>query len=922
MNASETPAERRARHFSELCELDEAARGTALARLALQDSSLAADVARMLALDREDSGPLEALRGEVADAAQHSLLAGEMAEPPPPAQLGAWRLGQKLGAGGMGEVWAAERIEGGFAQEAAVKLVRASMASREVVARFALERQLLARLNHPSIARLYDGGIAPDGRPWFAMERVDGLPITRFAAQRGLDVEARLRLLLAVMPAVDFAHRNLIVHRDLKPSNILVPSDGAPRLLDFGLAKLVDPGLGSGADPQATHTELRALTPAYAAPEQILGEPVTTATDVYSLGVILYELLAGELPHRRHSGSAATLAAEVAQETLERPSQRLRKAAEKTGQHASRAARRLAGDLDTIVLKALAREPERRYSSVAALGADLRAHLEGRPIAARPDSLGYRLSRFVSRHRIGVAAALVVLASLLGGLSVSIRQTRRANAAAAAARVEAQRAERVKGFLVSVFEQADPTRTMGAEMPARQILEEGVRRLETELRDEPEVRAELFDAVARIQASLGLLDQALASAERAASERARLFGQASLERAVSLTTIGNVLLAKGQPADAGARFEEALGVFAAHRDRPSVACANALSGRAQTRLAKGDLPGALADERRAYELVSAALGEGAAESLEHLSNLAVLETEAGTFAQAARIFRRILARLEPTEGRDSAKVLDVVLNLATALDSAGENAEALALFERVVEGRRKIYGKGHPALAEALIITSLRLSRAGRNEEALSALAEARATYAPADHPELASVDNYAGLVLIELGRFSEAERAFERASTRFAKNLGAGNLLTVNALANEASAVSEQGRHVEAEALYERSVATLRSLGEFDNPRLLRARINWGANLRKLGRHAESRDVLQAARELALLKLDRGHLRIAECEVELARLDLAEGSPGASDSARARLATAEAITATKTLSLSLTRNLAAAKADLARDGG
>ncbi|MEO8198040.1 MAG: tetratricopeptide repeat protein, partial [Thermoanaerobaculia bacterium] len=633
------------------------------------------------------------------------------------------------------------------------------------------------------------------------------------------------------------------------------------------------------------------------------------------------ELLTGELPHRRRLSSATTLAAELVHETLERPSQRLRRleAGKPDGVLRSRS---IAADLDTIVLKALARERARRYPSASAFAADIVAYLERRPIAARPDTMGYRLSRFVRRHRVAVAAAVVVFAALILALSVSIRQTRRANSAAAAARLEARRAERVKGFLVSVFEQADPNRARGAEMPARQILTEGASRLESELRDEPEVRAELDDAVARIQGSLGLLDEGLASAERAAAERARLFGPRSREHAQSLVTVGKALLAQGRVDEAGKRFEEAVLHLESGSGAGSLDFAAALSGRAEVKMMTGDLAGSLADERRAYEICVAALGETDALALEHLSNIAVLQTEAGTFDEAARIFRQILAVLEPAEGGDSPKVLDVTLNLATALDSAGESAEALPLFERVVAGRRRIYGAQHPALAEGLVITSLRLSRAGRSDEALAALAEARAIYQALDHPELASVENYTGLALADLGRFAEAEYAFERAAARFAKDGGGRSALAVTALSNEAYAVSEQGRLEEAEAMFARAAAELRSLGEFDNPRLLRARFNWGATLRKLGSFTEARAVLEAAMALARTKLDAGHLRLAEGEVELARLDLAEGGVGAADRARERLAAAEAIAATKTPSPAFTRNLTAAQAELTASAG
>ena len=921
MTPSESPVERRARLFSELCELEGPGRRAALAQIAGEDAALAADVERMLAFDRESHGPIEGLRGEVAGAAERQLLGGDLPEPAPPERLGAWRLGERLGAGGMGEVWAAERVEGGFTQRAAIKLVRTGMASREVVARFAVERQLLARLDHKAIATLFDGGVAPDGRPWFAMERVDGLPITRFADHHGLDVTARLRLLLAVIEAVDFAHRSLVVHRDLKPSNILVAASGAPKLLDFGLAKLLEPGFESGIDPNVTKTELRALTPAYAAPEQILGEPVTTATDVYSLGVILYELLTGELPHRRRISSATTLVEGVAHETLERPSQRLRRLAAGGGS-AARSSRQIAADLDTIVLKALASDRQRRYPSAAAFAADLESFLEQRPIAARPDAVGYRLSKFVRRHRLAVGAAGVVLTALLGALAISLRETRRANAAAETARVEARRAERVKGFLVSVFEQADPAKTQGADMPARRILAEGASRLKTELAAEPEVRAELYDAVARIQSSLGLLDEGLASAEMAASERARLFGPSSREHAQSLTTVGIALIGQGRLEEAKKQFDTAIAGFAGAGDTTSTEFARALSGRAQTRLFTDDVAGAREDERRTVELFTAARGPDDAETLEHLSNLAVLETESGSFAEAAKILRGLLAKFEAAEGPDSAKVMAVTVSLATALDVAGETAEALPLFVRAVEGRRKIYGLHHPEVADSLVIASLRLSRAGRVDEALAYLAEARATYEPLDHPELASVDNYTGLVLSDAGRFAEAERAFDRAIARFTRDRGGDGFLTANALSNKAYVVSEQGRVAEAEQMFEEAIARLRALGEFDNPRLLRMRINWGATLRRCRRFAEARRELESALAVASEKLGEGHLRVAETQLELARLDLAEGGAAAADSARGRLAAAEAIVAKTTPSPSLTRLLDAARADLAATAG
>lgn len=895
--------------FEELIDLSTEEREHRLAAVRERDPELALGVEQLLAADASAGGILE-------DEAP-TLVELEVDRQPPFERLGAWRLGELLGAGGMGEVWSASREEGGFSQRAAVKLVRAGMTSDHVVARFLVERQVLSRLEHPSIARILDGGLAPDGRPWFAMELVDGLPLLEFVDRHQPNLRERLELFLRIAQPVELAHRKLVVHRDLKPGNVLVDDNGTPTLLDFGVAKILEEEAGEGN----TKTEFRALTPAYAAPEQILGDPVTTATDVYSLGVLLYQLLTGALPYQRGSATFGALAQEVQKESLTLPSLRVERAELELGRskaHARSQARVLAGDLDTILSKALQREPERRYPSVALFAGDVERYLTGRPITARPDTVGYRARKFVRRHTLGVTAATLVVLSVFLGLTVSILQTRRANTAAATARLEAQRADRVKGFLISVFEQADPSQSLGAELTAQQILTEGARRLEQELADEPEVRAELFEVVARIQGSLGLFPESVANAESAARERAALFGPSSAEHALSLTTAGRALLGQGLFDEAAARFDQATAILEPQLERHPVAYADALSGRAETRLIQGDLEGSVRDQRRAHALVAATLGENSAEALAHLSGLAVLETESGTFAEAARMFRQILSVLESRHDGDTPEILAVVLNLATALHEAGETEEALTLFARVVEGRRTIYGPGHPALADALVIASLRLSRAGRFDEALEALAEARATYEPLDHPELGSVDNYRGLVLVDLGRFAEAESAFEASVARFTKDRGPEAVLTAVALLNLAHTISELSRFEEADERYVRAIAILSAAGELENPRLLRGRLNWIANLRKLGRFDAAWQALDAATETATEKLAPGHARLAECDIERARLILAEDGPEANELASAAIIRAEAILREAQPTPGTTRNLTAAKAELA----
>jgi murein DD-endopeptidase MepM/ murein hydrolase activator NlpD len=397
----------------------------------------------------------------------------------------------------MGEVFLAERADGAFEQRVALKLVKRGMDSEEIVRRFERERQILARLEHPGIARLLDGGTAPDGRPYFVLELVAGEPILAYCRRVKASFEERLRLVIDACEAVDAAHRSLVVHRDLKPSNLLVSAEGQVKLLDFGIAKL----LAEAPEEIATQQMRMLLTPAYAAPEQILGEPVTTATDVYALGVILYELLTGRSPHPRGRTPAA-VASDAGGETVERPSAVLREADPESGGEGAgipdrrRFARRAQGDLDTVVLAALHRDPRRRYGSAAELGTDLRRFLEGKPIRARADSALYRGRKFLLRHKLASAALLAAVLSLVLGIGVSARQARIATA-------QAQRAERVKGLLLSIFREANPESGQGPELTAREILADGARRVETKLALEPEVQAELFDAIAQIDQSLG-----------------------------------------------------------------------------------------------------------------------------------------------------------------------------------------------------------------------------------------------------------------------------------------------------------------------------------------------------------------------------------------------------------------------------------
>ena len=883
MTEPESPALLRARHFAALCDLDAAGRAAGLAEIAARDPALAFEVEKLLALDAADSGPIELLRGEVAEVAGRRLLADELVaedEPPAPERLGAWKVGERLGRGGMGEVWAAERIDGGFTQRAAVKLVRSGLASGEILARFRRERQVLAQLSHAAIARLLDGGVAPDGRPWFAMERVDGVPITEYARARGLPLAERLRLLAEVARAVDAAHRSLVVHRDLKPSNILVTAAGEPKLLDFGLAKLLE----REDDPRLTRTDVRALTPAYAAPEQVLGEPVTIATDVYALGVLLYELVTGELPHARRAATTEGLADEISRETIERPSTRVRRASGERGageagvgwmgmmgmpgMTRARLAHRLKGDLDTIALTALQREPARRYPTAAAFADDLERFLAGRPVSARPDTLGYRTKKFVSRHRIAVSAAALVLASLAAGLGAVLWQ-------AQATRLEAARTARVRDFLASIFGSLDPDLGPGREASAATLLADGAARVEAELGDEPQIAAELYTALGRAWLALERHDEAESMARASLDLAIASAGADSALAASSRALAGEIATARGELLAGESELRAALASLdrAAGADSLDAARAAAALGRnlnAQERHTE-----ALALSERAYAALAERLGHGDREAVRAL----LAECQALRFsdrsAEAARRIASARTALAATPHVNPVTRALLEVESAQVELHLRHPAEALAAAETALASLGAILGPASAARSDALQARALARMQAGDFDGARADLDAAVAVLRAIDpdHPRLASVLIDLALVYEHRGRIDEGIALRREVLATALRRFGADSAEVRNQRAFLGAVLRVAERYPEAEVELRAAIRLEQSSAEVAGEHAVSgSMLDLATLLTKTGRAAEAVVILEQRLQRML---SRGPAA-ATYEVDLTRLQLA----------------------------------------------
>nr|WP_281377991.1 serine/threonine-protein kinase [Chiayiivirga flava] len=787
-------------------------------------------------------------------------------------RAGAWRLLEKLGRGGMGTVYLAERADGAFDKRAAVKLLRGhDLRFKDQLER---ERRVLARLDHPHIARLLDGGVLPDGQPYLVMELADGEDLDDWLARARPSLEARLQVFLAICEAVAYAHGVLVVHRDLKPSNIRVAADGSVKLLDFGIAKLLAP------DAERGNTQHLALTPDFAAPEQLQGGVISTRTDVYALGALLFLLLSGRAPHPAFDGNWAGFVQRITEDDARPVS-----SAATPDATLALAPATLRGDLDAIVAQALRREPVQRYPNVDAFAADVRRFLDGRPVHAHPPTLGYRARKWL-RRRWGLAAAAgAVTLALVAGVSGIVWQARYTAAERDAAQLEARRSQAVRDYLLLMFRDAGAQAGDAQALSAKTVLEQAAAGIEREFADDPDARQQVLASLAEIYIYLG----DFVAAEALLSRFLQLDdGRApGALRAQVHSDLADVQLRRGNPVEACAEIETALSLLRAEPGDQRSAVGTALSLRGQCRRMSGALDAALADLREAVSLQRQARGATARETAAAHNSLAAGYLQAGALDAARTELEAALAVFEATGRGASVDAANTLNNLAVAAMLSGRMVQAQAWLQRALEVRRAASGES-AALGALLVNYGRALTLLGRFDEAAPQLDEAIVLlerYTGADSIDSAS----AGLALADYQTtqraYGGAERTAARSRDTLVAKLGAGHPASLRAAAQLAEIQWRRGDATSLARL-QAAIAGLRESGA-SGASYLAAALCQSAIAQ---RTTSPEDALRDARECLSLRRARNgetHWETAQAALLVASLD-PDNADGERDAAQA----------------------------------
>jgi serine/threonine-protein kinase len=777
--------------FSEAVELPLAERLAFVKQKSGGDKAIVKEVKMLLASDEEAEDFIENPAIAVSQLIDETSLIGQ--------KIGVYLIEKELGKGGMGAVYLAERADEQFQKQVAIKLIKRGFDTDEIIRRFRHERQILAAFDHPNITRLLDGGATENGLPYLVMDYVDGLPLTSYCAEKQFSINERLNLFLQICSAVTYAHQNLIIHRDIKPSNILVTADGTPKLLDFGIAKLT----ASGSPQTIERTGMQMLTPEYASPEQLLGQPVTTSTDIYSLGIVLYELLTGQRPFKTQSNNPYELTRLITDSEPRKPSSVVTHG-ERHGSRKSAAGRQLRGDLDNIILMAMRKEPERRYSSVEQFAADINRYLKGLPIIAREDSVGYRASKFVQRNKAGVAAGVGIVASLVAGLIATKRQAK-------VARRQRDKAEKINEFLQKMLGSADP-QVAGKDVKVIEVLGIAAQSIEDDFARQPEIAADLHTTIGTTYLNLGLVESAEEHLQKALDIRLEYFPRRTAEVAVSLNNFGKLLQTKGDLNAAEPLYLEALKTFRFLKDDVNVA--KVLDNLGYLLALMGKKRESLRAHTEELEIRRALYGENHPDVAKTLGSLANAFGAVGERDKTESLYRQALTILRKFYSEEHPDVIKGMSRLASAVLLRDKN-ESEKLYRKVLALSRKTLGENHPDVAWTLYDLAFLNAERGDYAESERLAREVLAMRGHGltdEHPVTASAYLILGRSLLRQGRPEAAKPAIEECLALRRKTLGENHWLLSTANSFYGECLTRLGEREKGSRLLNKSYDVLRA--------------------------------------------------------------------------------------------------------------
>ena len=804
------------------------------------------------------------------DTSQSEQMKGQM--------IGPYRVDRLLGSGGMGMVYLAQRADEQFDQQVAIKLGRHRLVDPQTELRLRHERQFLADLDHPNIARLFDGGTTDDGVPYLVMEHIDGVRLDMYCDLHRLNIAERLRLFQTICAAVHYAHQNLIIHRDIKATNILVAKDGTPKLLDFGIAKLSD-AEGAATDG-LTREGAVIMTPANGAPEQISGQNITTATDIYGLGLLLYDLLSGLRAYETEGLTPAEAASIISQEMTVSPSRRLaqkKKAAQSQHDAAAlheleqiaadrstsleRLRRRLRGDLDVIVLKALRKEPARRYRSANAFADDIGLHLKSMPIVARTDSWRYRAGKFVQRHFAAVTASVLVVA-MLATFTVLLSVQNRTVVK------ERDTAREVIQFLEDIFMAHDPSRARGVDVTAEEILAEGAERIRSNLGDRPEIQSSLMGTIGRVYYNLGEYQPSEEMLEQALRLRLRTDGESHPAVAAARNDLAEVLIRRAQYDRAIELLQQSLAVNQLSNDGSSPLVATNLFNLANVYLATGKLDEAEAAVRSSIAIFRQIRDQYSLELAEAIGSLARVLQVRGDLDQTESLLLEAIDIISTSQGPDHPFMAYYLQNLGVLQRSKGDLEAAERTLHTAIEATRRILGDKHDLLAVALVDQGILLHMKGDFDEAERFVREALdlgIEIHGTSHPRLGLHKTILGMLLHDKSDLGNAEATLREALLIYDQVLDDDHQYIASALTELGAVLNTSGRAEEAREVLERALQI--RLNDYPPEHVLVAatQVEYGDTLSRLGRFDEAEPLLKEGFIVLSTRADRRFRRANE---------------------------------------------------------